>query len=130
MAATDCSFCRKVAGLNEIPPDELVWQFPYSICLLGPWQFFHGYCIIVARQHASELSRLRPEERRLFLAEMCLAARAIEECFEPHKLNYELLGNQVPHLHWHLFPRYKNDPDSLKPVWLALERAERDESER
>ena len=61
---------------------------------------------------------------------MCLLARAIEECFRPHKMNYELLGNQVPHLHWHLFPRYAHDPDALRPVWVALDRAERDEAER
>jgi diadenosine tetraphosphate (Ap4A) HIT family hydrolase len=41
-------------------------------------------------------------------------------------MNYELLGNQVPHLHWHLFPRYRDDPNRLQPVWLALDRAERD----
>ena len=45
-------------------------------------------------------------------------------------MNYELLGNQVPHLHWHLFPRYAHDPDVLKPVWLALDRAERDAEQR
>ena len=45
---------------------------------------------------------------------MCLLARAIETAFRPHKLNYELLGNQVPHLHWHLFPRYADDPDALQ----------------
>jgi diadenosine tetraphosphate (Ap4A) HIT family hydrolase len=55
---------------------------------------------------------------------MCLTARAIHEAFQPHKLNYELLGNQVPHLHWHLFPRYLDDRDRLKPVWISLERAE------
>ena len=60
---------------------------------------------------------------------MCLLARAIEEAFRPRKMNYELLGNQVPHLHWHLFPRYGHDADALKPVWLALDRAERDASE-
>jgi diadenosine tetraphosphate (Ap4A) HIT family hydrolase len=66
----------------------------------------------------------------MYLEEMCYLAQAIEECFHPHKLNYELLGNQVPHLHWHLFPRYANDPDRLRPVWLALDRAERDAEER
>ena len=60
---------------------------------------------------------------------MCLLARAIEETFRPLKLNYELLGNQVPHLHWHLFPRSADDAERLKPVWLALDRAERDEAE-
>ena len=61
---------------------------------------------------------------------MCVLARAIERAFHPRKVNYELLGNQVPHLHWHLFPRYDHDPEVLKPVWFALERAERDEGER
>ena len=77
----------------------------------------------------TELSRLDDDARRAYLDEMCLLARAIEECFRPHKLNYELLGNQVPHLHWHLFPRSADDPDALKPVWLALDRAEHDEAE-
>jgi diadenosine tetraphosphate (Ap4A) HIT family hydrolase len=57
---------------------------------------------------------------------VCLLAAAIEGCFSPRKLNYELLGNQVPHLHWHLFPRYASDPEVLKPVWIALDRAEHD----
>jgi diadenosine tetraphosphate (Ap4A) HIT family hydrolase len=61
---------------------------------------------------------------------MCLLAAAIESCFRPDKLNYELLGNQVPHLHWHIFPRSRRDPEALKPVWLALERGERDEAAR
>ncbi|MEI7686422.1 MAG: HIT domain-containing protein, partial [Planctomycetota bacterium] len=46
------------------------------------------------------------------------------------KLNVESLGNQVPHLHWHLFPRRADDPDRLKAVWLALDRADRDLAER
>ena len=57
---------------------------------------------------------------------MATLAEGIEACFRPHKLNYELLGNQVPHLHWHLFPRHANDPEPLAPVWLALHRAETD----
>jgi diadenosine tetraphosphate (Ap4A) HIT family hydrolase len=33
------------------------------------------------------------------------------------KLNYELLGNPHPHLHWHIFPRYADDPMPNKPIW-------------
>jgi len=119
-----------LAALSELPADEVVWEFPHSVALLGPWQYYHGYCILVARRHATELSGLDDAERRAYLDEMCLLARAVAECFHPHKLNYELLGNQVPHLHWHIFPRYRHDPDVLRPVWLALEWAERDEQQR
>jgi diadenosine tetraphosphate (Ap4A) HIT family hydrolase len=120
-----CPFCRKLAA-PEALAGELVWRFPRSVALLGFWQYYRGYCILVSRRHATELSQLADDERRSFLDEMCLLARAIETVFRPHKLNYELLGNQVPHLHWHLFPRSSADPNRLKPVWLALDEAERD----
>ena len=130
MNPADCLFCRKLSGLDALPADEVVWRFPHGVALLGSWQYYQGYCLLIARRHATELSQLDAEERREYLVEMCFLARAIEDCFRPRKMNYELLGNQVPHLHWHLFPRYDHDPDALKPVWLALDRAERDAAER
>jgi diadenosine tetraphosphate (Ap4A) HIT family hydrolase len=130
MMTTDCPFCHKLAHLNELPDEDIVGQFKYSVALLGPWQYYHGYCILIARRHAVELNHLSLDERRGYFDEMCLVASAIEGAFKPHKLNYELLGNQVRHLHWHLFPRRANEPDVLKPVWLPLDRAERDAGER
>jgi diadenosine tetraphosphate (Ap4A) HIT family hydrolase len=130
MANSDCPFCEKLARLHEVRADELVWQFPNSVALLGSWQYFQGYCILVARRHATELFHLADGERRSYLDELTALARAIMDCFRPHKLNYELLGNQVPHLHWHVFPRYAEDPDRLRPVWIALDRAERDSAQR
>jgi diadenosine tetraphosphate (Ap4A) HIT family hydrolase len=126
MSEQPCLFCRKLSDLAALPEAEVVWRFPHSVALLGPWQFYHGYCVLVARTHAVELSGLADAERRAYLEELCVLARAVEAGFRPHKLNYELLGNQVPHLHWHLFPRYADDPERLSPVWLALDRAERD----
>jgi diadenosine tetraphosphate (Ap4A) HIT family hydrolase len=126
----DCPFCQKLGRLHELPEDEVVARLPHSVVFLGSWQYYHGYCLVVSRRHARELSGLPDEARRGYLDEMCLVARAVEQCFRPDKLNYELLGNQVPHLHWHLFPRSQTDPDALRPVWLALDRAERDPAER
>jgi diadenosine tetraphosphate (Ap4A) HIT family hydrolase len=128
--APPCPFCEKLTRLHELPDEDVVWQLPHSVVFLGPWQFYDGYCLIVARQHATELSQLGHAERCAFLDEMCLVARAIEQSLHPHKLNYELLGNQVPHLHWHVFPRSAADSDAQKPVWLALERADHDPAER
>lgn len=130
MTSAPCPFCQKLANLQSLPNEDVVWQFPHSVALLGPWQYYHGYCLLVSRRHASELSQLDVHERQAYLDEMCLLAQAIESAFEPHKLNYELLGNQVPHLHWHLFPRSHDDPEALQPVWLALARAEHDAAEK
>ena len=126
----NCHFCKMLAALDRLAPDECVWSFPHSVALLGPWQYYEGYCVLISRQHATELSQLADDVRRGYLDEMCLLARAIEQAFRPHKLNYECLGNQVPHLHWHLFPRSFTDPDRLWPVWRALDEAERDAARR
>jgi diadenosine tetraphosphate (Ap4A) HIT family hydrolase len=130
MDQPDCPFCRKLAHADELPAGEVIRRFDHSTAFLGQWQYFQGYCVVAFKRHAQELSELSAEERHGFFDEMCLVARTIEDCFHPHKLNYELLGNQVPHLHWHIFPRYQSDPDRLKPVWLALDRAERHLTER
>jgi diadenosine tetraphosphate (Ap4A) HIT family hydrolase len=119
-----------MATLDEMPADEIVWQFEHSVAFLGPWQFYHGYCILASRLHASELSQLDDETRLYFLDEMCTLARAIEECFRPKKLNYEMLGNQTPHLHWHVIPRYRGDPDAAHPIWSTIERVRDNKPER
>ncbi len=48
---------------------------------------------------------------------MAFVAEAVFRAFEPRKLNYELLGNSVTHLHWHLVPRYADDPNPQWPIW-------------
>src|ERR1700745_1659533 len=98
MSPADCPFCRKLSELDSLSTHELIWQFSNSVVLLGPWQYYQGYCIVVARTHATELIYLPEHERVAYFNEMCLVARAIEQAFHPRKLNYELLGNQVPHL--------------------------------
>ncbi len=125
-----CPLCDKLQRQSELPDEDIVWQFPHSVAFLGPWQYYTGYCILVARTHATELHHLPVQERRGFLDEMVLLGQAIDACFQPRKLNCESLGNQVPHLHWHLFPRRHDDPETLKAVWLALERAESDAAEK
>lgn len=126
MNKPDCPLCWKIETIEEFGASELIWRFPHSVALLGMWQFYQGYCLLVSRRHAVELTELPPDERRAYFDEMCLLAQAIQTCYRPHKLNYEVLGNQVPHLHWHLFPRYLDDPERLSAVWLGIDRAERE----
>lgn len=125
----NCPFCQKLADPTGWPEAEVVWHFPHSVAVLGPWQYYTGYCVLVSREHATELHHLGPH-RAAFLNEMATLAHAIDARFKPHKLNYELLGNLVPHLHWHIFPRSASDPERPNPVWLALERAKTDPSEK
>ncbi len=63
-------------------------------------------------------------EAHELLDEILAVGRTLAEVLKPLKLNYECLGNQEPHVHWHIFPRYLDDPMRLAPVWqrLAAER--------
>jgi diadenosine tetraphosphate (Ap4A) HIT family hydrolase len=76
-----CPLCDKVAFVHELPADELVWEFPHSIAFLGPWQYYTGYCVLVARSHATELHHLRADIRAAFFDEMIQLSRAIEQAF-------------------------------------------------
>jgi len=87
---------------------------------LPPTQYFRGYVTFSAKTCAPELHELPPTERALFLEEMAAVAHAMWSALAPRKLNYELLGNGAAHLHWHLFPRYEDDPHPGGPVWEDL----------
>jgi diadenosine tetraphosphate (Ap4A) HIT family hydrolase len=74
-----------------------------------------GYSVVVWRgRHVAEPTELSSDEASRYWLEVLEAGRRIERAFEPVKLNYDLLGNSLPHLHTHVIPRYARDP---KPGW-------------
>lgn len=80
-------------------------------------QSYPGYTIFLAKRCVPELHELPSAERSMFLEEMAVVAEATWRAFAPRKLNYELLGNGVPHLHWHIIPRYADDAMPQWPIW-------------
>jgi len=101
--------------------------------ILGDQQFYRGYCVLFAKIHATELYLMPADAARTLFDEMRLTAEAIAAIVKPWKMNYECLGNSIPHVHWHLLPRYESDELRHGPVWLRPE-AERkvplDENDR
>ena len=80
-------------------------------------QFFPGWTVLVLKHHATELFHLSRDERSRLIEEVAEVAAVLAEAWRAVKINYELLGNQVPHIHWHLIPRLPRDPAPLDPVW-------------
>jgi diadenosine tetraphosphate (Ap4A) HIT family hydrolase len=81
-----------------------------------------GYSTVMFRgRHVADPVDLSPEETVGFWSDVRVAARAIRAVFQPCHLNYQLLGNAVPHVHVHVVPRYLDDPDPGlplgEPVW-------------
>jgi diadenosine tetraphosphate (Ap4A) HIT family hydrolase len=124
MSEADCVFCQVVAALERsdtCPAGEAgqvlrkVRDLPASIAILAPDQYYKGYTMVVSKTHAIELYDLPERQSTQYFQDMVAVARAIATAFKPRKMNYEVLGNTVGHLHWHLFPRYEWDPK--RPTW-------------
>ena len=79
-------------------------------------QYVQGYCVLVAKKSVREPHEMYPPERALFFEDMVRVGVALEKVFNPIKINYEILGNAVPHLHVHIVPRYYGDPAPGKPI--------------
>jgi diadenosine tetraphosphate (Ap4A) HIT family hydrolase len=69
-----------------------------------------GYACVVAKRHVVEPYELAERERAAFWEDCMVAARGLADLFQPVKMNYEIHGNTIPHLHMHLYPRYVGDP--------------------
>ncbi len=116
MTSAGCEICERIARFTPDNP-YLIAELGTGYAVLADNQHYLGYTIFVANQCVLELHDLAADVRSRFLEEMAQVAEAVFRAFTPRKLNYELLGNSVSHLHWHLFPRYADDPNPRWPVW-------------
>jgi len=111
-------------GLQE-PAHLVFYASKTSIGKLNPDQYFQGYSFVTLRWHEEELYNLSDKDRKSFLEDMSKVAQALSRTFSPDKMNYELLGNGMPHLHWHLIPRFKTDPFWGRPIWTGSRKQKR-----
>ncbi len=81
---------------------------------------FRGYCVLVLKRHAVELDDLSTEERSALMEDITRVTSAVRQVCKPRKINYEILGNMVPHVHVHIIPRYEADPAWDRAAWFAL----------
>jgi diadenosine tetraphosphate (Ap4A) HIT family hydrolase len=76
-----------------------------------------GYCVVVWRgRHVSDPTELTTDEARSYFDEVLRVARAVERIFAPIKMNLEMLGNSLPHLHTHVVPRHLDDGEPGHPA--------------
>ena len=115
MSAQGCPTC---AGEFSEPARKIA-ELGTSVLYLAEDQFFPGWCLLVLKRHATELWQLAPAERTMLMDEVTRVAQALAAVFDAAKMNYELLGNQVAHIHWHLIPRRADDPSPRMPVWTV-----------
>jgi len=120
MTNNNCGICSWIGEIKE-NSDYLIKELSTGYAVLSKYQYKHcrGYTLFLCKQHMGELHELDNNFKLEFLKEMSQVAEAVYKAFKPDKLNYELLGNAEPHLHWHICPRYKKDPNYTKPIWVV-----------
>ncbi|MBL8512059.1 MAG: HIT family protein [Betaproteobacteria bacterium] len=78
---------------------------------------YPGFCRVIWNTHVREMSDLSPLERGLLMDAVFAVETAIREALQPDKINLASLGNMTPHLHWHVIPRFRDDPTFPSPIW-------------
>lgn len=113
MTDAPCAACQRTWPRE----DHFIADLGLSKVYLHDDQFFPGWTVVVLRRHATELFQLAPTERFQLIEEVTRVAEMSAHVHQAKKMNYELLGNQLPHVHWHIIPRLAGDPAPLEPVW-------------
>jgi diadenosine tetraphosphate (Ap4A) HIT family hydrolase len=97
-------------------PHDVVSTLESSWLTLGEDSPMRGYGCLIFRRHAVELHDLSPEEGAAFMRDIQRVSRVLKSLTGAVKLNYEVHGNTLPHLHMHFFPRYVGDRFEGGPI--------------
>ena len=116
MTRPECKACSGVWPSE----DHFIADCGLTRAFLHEDQFFPGWTLLVLKQHATELFNLSRDDRSSLIEEVSAAASILAGEWKAMKINYELLGNQLPHIHWHVIPRLPKDPAPLEPVWRII----------
>ncbi|MBX3066685.1 MAG: HIT family protein [Anaerolineae bacterium] len=117
MSGETCPICPSIHD-DEVTPDfgYVIAKLRISRFVLVSNQQVRGYCVLTCSKHVAELFELSAAERAMYFDDLAQAALAIQRVYQPIKLNYEILGNTVPHLHCHIKPRYVGDQVPHSPL--------------
>ncbi len=86
---------------------------------------YPGFCRVILNRHVKEMTDLSSPERLQLMRAVFAVEGALREQLAPDKVNLASLGNQAPHLHWHVIPRFTDDKHFPDPVWAAAQRTGR-----
>ena len=98
-----CPICRRGAPKDAIAVLESSWV---TMSASAP---LRGYACLVFRRRAVELHDLSQSEGVTFMNDIRRLSGALQSVTGAAKMNYEVHGNTIEHLHMHFYPRYPND---------------------
>lgn len=115
---TPCPLCQ--------PENEnVLWRDARCRVILVDDPEYAGFCRVIWQQHVKEMTDLLESDRDHFMAVVFAVEQHLRELMHPEKINLASLGNQAPHLHWHVIPRFSGDAHFPDPIWSTRRRGTR-----
>lgn len=111
-----CELCDKPGG-------ELLWQNDLSRVVLVDDPQYPGFCRVILNRHVKEMTDLTASERLQIMTVVFAVEAMVRRTVQPDKINLASLGNVVPHLHWHIIPRFANDRHFPNSIWGEIKRS-------
>lgn len=107
----DCIFCKII---NHEIPNYTVYENEHVLAFLDVRPCSKGHTVVVPKKHAADISELSDTEWQLLMQGVREAAKKVDQVIKPAGMNIGInnkpaAGQAVPHLHWHIIPRYEND---------------------
>jgi diadenosine tetraphosphate (Ap4A) HIT family hydrolase len=111
-----CVLCQGDGG-------RLVWRNDRCRVILADEPDYPGFVRVIWQAHITEFSDLTAQDRQDLMALVNRVEQVVRAVMQPTKINLAALGNMVPHLHWHVIPRYADDAHFPGAIWAAPQRA-------
>lgn len=111
-ARDDCPLCTNDGG-------RLLWRGAFWRLVAVDENGLPGYLRLILNRHCMELTALAKPEREQLFKLLIAIENEMRDTLYPDKINHASLGNHVAHLHWHLIPRWRDDPYFPDSIWAA-----------
>lgn len=111
----NCELCATPGG-------AVLWQDARCRVIQIEEPGYPGFCRVIWNTHVREMSDLGATDREHCMNVVFAVERALRKTLMPAKINLASLGNMVAHLHWHVIPRFNDDPHFPQPIWGARQR--------
>lgn len=111
----DCVLCHP-------QKENVVWKNKELRVIQVDDPLFPGYFRVIWNKHIAEMSDLNDDERQFLEKVLLTVEKVVREQMQPDKINWAQFGNMVPHLHWHIIARYRDDSHFPESIWGLKQR--------
>ena len=108
--------------LCDTPGGALLWQDDFCRVVRADEADYPGFLRVILNAHVKEMTDLPAADQAALMRVVFAAEATLRQVMTPDKINLASLGNVVPHLHWHVIPRFHDDPHFPNPVWGIKQR--------